>query len=88
MLESVNALARIILCMGAETVEAVRTPQLATKSLGDYDFIVVRDIKKIDDATWSALPKQRLVDWEWVKKCLLASRLDELPESSEASQEI
>ncbi|KAF6765281.1 hypothetical protein DFP72DRAFT_870613 [Ephemerocybe angulata] len=83
--EGVNALSRIILCMGAETVEAVTKPELASAPLTDYTYIVTRDpgIPSAD------LPLSRLVDWGWVKNCLLASRLFPLPhaEHLEQSQE-
>jgi hypothetical protein len=62
--------------MGAETVETVLTPTYASKRLEEYDYIVVRDnCSKHQD--YADHPK--VVEWTWVKECLIASRILPIP---------
>jgi len=62
--------------MGAETVETVSTPAHASKKLNEYDYIVVRDncSKYPDYADYA-----NVVEWTWVKECLIASRILPIP---------
>ncbi|KAI0647044.1 hypothetical protein C8Q79DRAFT_957521 [Trametes meyenii] len=72
--QAAEAVPRIILCMGAATVEAVKTEKNATLDLDEYDYIVVREeserIKTVKNC----------VDIGWVKDCLISGRLLPLPE--------
>ncbi|KAF5330425.1 hypothetical protein D9619_005443 [Psilocybe cf. subviscida] len=66
----------ILLGMGAEMVETVATPAYASKDLEEYDYIVVRDncSKHPDFADYL-----KVVEWTWVKECLIASRILPIP---------
>ncbi|KAF9535266.1 hypothetical protein CPB83DRAFT_779065 [Crepidotus variabilis] len=83
--EAMNALPRIILAMGAETVENVTEPTFASKELAEYDYLVIRDPAHYS-TEFSACTT---VHWAWVKESLIASRCLPLPEwpSAEYSQE-
>lgn len=85
--EAINAVARIILAMGAEYVEAVTDIQHATSGVSAYDFVIIREAShyspELSDAT--------TVHWNWVKDCLIASRylpLPVWPGESEESQDL
>jgi len=73
--------------MGPDYVEAVVDPKYASQDLSNYTYIVVRDLSK----DFNIQPRSKLVDWAWVKSCLIASRLLEMPcadfEDAENSQE-
>lgn len=62
--------------MGAETVETVATLQYASKDLNEYDYIVVRDNCSVHP-DYTDYPK--VVEWTWVKECLIASRILPIP---------
>ncbi|KAF9484732.1 hypothetical protein BDN70DRAFT_872278 [Pholiota conissans] len=74
-LEASTALPRIILAMGAEIVEAVTEARYASKSLADYDYLVIKEpeqyLREYSQCT--------TVHWPYVKQCLLASRHLPLP---------
>ncbi|CAA7271631.1 unnamed protein product [Cyclocybe aegerita] len=73
--ETAKVVPRIILAMGAETVECVTEPRFATKELDDYNYIVIREPEQYV----SELPPATTVDWGWVKECLIASRYFPVP---------
>ncbi|KAJ3515088.1 hypothetical protein NLJ89_g1968 [Agrocybe chaxingu] len=73
--ETAKVVPRIILAMGAETVECVTEPRFATKDLEDYNYIVIREPEQYV----SELPPATTVDWSWVKECLIASRYFPVP---------
>ena len=73
--QATGALPRIILAMGAETVEAVTESSLASHELTEYDYIVLRDPAQYS----SQFAGCTTVHWAWVKECLIASRLLPLP---------
>ncbi|TFK30009.1 hypothetical protein FA15DRAFT_752133 [Coprinopsis marcescibilis] len=85
--EATNALGRVMLCMGADLVEAVLEPKYAGRPLESYTYIVTRN--RVEGDAYSELPRARLVDWSWVKACIVGGRLFDLPEIgiSENSQE-
>ena len=65
---------RIVLCMGAATVESVAEPKHASQDLEEYDYIVV------PDQNLSKFSKhENAVDVNWVKDCLISGRLLPLP---------
>ncbi|KAF8623562.1 hypothetical protein AX15_006332 [Amanita polypyramis BW_CC] len=68
--EASNAVARIIICMGARRVETVTELRYASARASDYDYIVVKDscVSSIDTKGGT------IVAWSWVKDCLIASR--------------
>ncbi|KAG5647234.1 hypothetical protein DXG03_000769 [Asterophora parasitica] len=74
--EAHNAATRIILCMGAERVEAVNDLKYATAPVASFDFVIIKDPSHygpdLEDGT--------TVDWPWVKECLNSSRLLPTPE--------
>ncbi|KAF9013900.1 hypothetical protein BDQ17DRAFT_1230890 [Cyathus striatus] len=74
--EAHNALARIILAMGASRVEAVSDLKYASATTADYDLIVIRDA----DRYTQELPSHTTVHWTWVKDCLVASRFLSRPQ--------
>lgn len=74
MQASVNALARIVLAMGAETVEAVENPKLASAPLDEYTWIITFDFDAFTQG-WPQLPEGKWVTWPWVRACLLSSKL-------------
>ena len=66
---------RIALSMGAATVESVGDPKHASRSLDDYDYVVVRESK--DMTRFSHI--KHCVDVAWVKDCLISGRIHLLP---------
>ena len=82
--EAINAVARIILSMGADRVEAVTELKYADNNLLDYDYVVIREATHYQPELSECLT----VHWGWVKDCLIASRYLPLPDwPSESSQE-
>ncbi|EFI28374.1 hypothetical protein CC1G_13908 [Coprinopsis cinerea okayama7 len=86
--DGINYCTRIILAMGADSVEAVLNPDFASRGFDDYTYIVTRAPPA--ENKWPELPRSRLVDWSWVKSCLIANRLLPTPElpQQEHSQEV
>lgn len=76
MNESANAITQIILCMGAEHLEAVVELRQATRKAINYDLIIVKD----PSLRMPAFSGCTVVTWEWVKECLSASRLLVVPD--------
>ncbi|KAI0670390.1 hypothetical protein C8Q78DRAFT_1079362 [Trametes maxima] len=75
--QAAEAVPRIILCMGAATVEAVKTTNGASLGLDKYDYIVVREeSERIKTA-------KNCVDISWVKDCLITGRLLPVPKWSQ-----
>ncbi len=73
---------RIILCMGAATVESVGDVKYATQALEDYDLVVVnkdQDLKRYSEVI------DHCVDVSWVKDCLISRHLRTLPSQQEDS---
>ncbi len=70
-----NALPRIILAMGAETVEAVTESRYASRECHDYDYIIVREPSDYSPDFVGCTT----VTWTWVKESLTASRCLSLP---------
>ncbi|TFK55141.1 hypothetical protein OE88DRAFT_1003892 [Heliocybe sulcata] len=68
---------RIILAMGAKRVEAVTQTRNALQNLKAYDYIVVSSPSDLDTLRQQGL---KVANWEWVKDCLIAGRLHNLPE--------
>lgn len=62
---------RIILAMGASSVEAVTDVRHASKRAEEYDYVVVKDGKV--DKPVSGLAN--LVLFSWIKECLVAGRM-------------
>ncbi|KAJ2932883.1 hypothetical protein H1R20_g4204, partial [Candolleomyces eurysporus] len=76
-----NYPARIILCMGADIVEVVPDFAAASnKNLTSYTYIVASTITNEIKHKVGGHPQ--LVDWKWVKSCLLSSRLLDIPSLS------
>ncbi|EIW60358.1 uncharacterized protein TRAVEDRAFT_165083 [Trametes versicolor FP-101664 SS1] len=69
---SAEAVPQIILCMGAELVEAVSDQKHASRPLEKYDYVVVRE--DADRAPFHNVV-QHCVDVNWVKDCLTSGRL-------------
>ncbi|PFH54280.1 hypothetical protein AMATHDRAFT_53168 [Amanita thiersii Skay4041] len=83
--EASNAVARIIMCMGPQRVEAVTELRYASAHPSNYDYIVAKDPSSlVADLTGCIV-----VSWAWVKDCLIASRQLPLPllQQEESSQE-
>lgn len=70
-----NAIARIILAMGAERVEAVTDLKHASIPADNFDLVVIKEAQHCT----SSLPKEKTVHWQWVKESLIASRRLPLP---------
>ncbi len=65
---------RIVLCMGAATVESVAELKHASQNPKDYDYIVV------PDQNLTKFSKhENAVHVNWVKDCLISGRLLPLP---------
>ncbi|KAL7283385.1 hypothetical protein ACG7TL_002815 [Trametes sanguinea] len=75
---SFDSVPRIILCMGADTVEAVTDEKFASHDMGEYDYIVVRE----QPAFERLKVYERCVDVKWVKDCLISGRLVQVPAKS------
>lgn len=73
--EAHNAVARIILSMGARRVEAVSELRYASAPISEFDLIVIKEANHYDPA----LDNGCTVHWTWVKDCLVASRQLPLP---------
>jgi len=85
--EAINAVARIILAMGAESVEAVTDIQHASTGVSAFDFVIIREASHY----FPELSNATTVHWNWVKDCLIASRylpLPVWPGESEESQDL
>ncbi|KAG6899739.1 hypothetical protein C0993_007268 [Termitomyces sp. T159_Od127] len=83
--EAHNAITRIILAMGADRVEAVTEIDHASAPLEEFDFVV---IKKVEHYSLElGMVPYKTVHWNWVKECLVASRLLPQPEWGLDSQE-
>jgi len=70
-----SALPRIIIAMGAESVEAVTECHLASRLVTDYDYVVIREPTQYS----SDFSGCTTVHWAWVKESLIASRCLPLP---------
>ena len=68
--------------MGADIVEVVSDLAAASsKNMTNYyDYIVVTNIT--EEIREEVGNHRRLVDWKWVKNCLLSSRLLDIPSAS------
>ncbi|KAI0374885.1 hypothetical protein BV20DRAFT_961101 [Pilatotrama ljubarskyi] len=73
--ESAEKVPLIVLCMGAKTVEAVTDEKYASRSLDEYDYVVLRD-----DYEKRLLDVDHCVSVSWVKDCLISGRLLPVPE--------
>jgi len=83
-LDATYALPRIILAMGAKTVESVSDQKYASQELSEYGYIVIREPSHYS----SDFDDCQTVHWSWVKECLIASRYLPLPSwNTEYSQE-
>ena len=72
------AIPRIVLFMGASSVEAVADVKQASKrSLNDYDYVLVKDSPPLP-----LVEGAKYIDMEWLKNCLIANRIFELPQWS------
>ncbi|KAI0721096.1 hypothetical protein C8T65DRAFT_632199 [Cerioporus squamosus] len=78
---SVEMVPRIILCMGAATVESVGDSKYATRPLEDYDLVVVnkdQDLKRYSEMI------EHCVDMSWVKDCLISRQFRALPSQQDS----
>ncbi|TFY72687.1 hypothetical protein EVG20_g355 [Dentipellis fragilis] len=73
---SEDGVPRILLCMGAERVEVVPETKSASYDLGKYDYIIVKDESS---SVYKNPGDGCCVTMQWVKDCLIASRLLPLP---------
>ena len=67
---------RIVLCMGAATVESVSDHKHASAALDHYDYVIVKDNVRFPHI-------EHCVDVAWVKDCLISGRLHPLPGEEE-----
>ncbi|KAA1471085.1 hypothetical protein DENSPDRAFT_775740 [Dentipellis sp. KUC8613] len=63
---------RILLCMGAERVEVVPETKSASYDLKKYDYVIVKDESS---SVYKNPGNGCCVSMQWVKDCLIASRL-------------
>ncbi|KAJ7097825.1 hypothetical protein B0H15DRAFT_901638 [Mycena belliarum] len=68
------AIPRILLAMGADSVEAVREIRHASHAPQTYDYIV-----KKDDTNIHNLPNCIVVRWDWVKDALISGFIPDIP---------
>jgi len=68
---------RIVLAMGAELVEAVVDHRHASADLGEYDYVLVKDVKEVKEYAREGVT---CVHVPWMKECLIASQLLPLPD--------
>ncbi|KAI9064428.1 hypothetical protein FKP32DRAFT_1649987 [Trametes sanguinea] len=68
---SIDSVPRIILCMGADTVEAVTDEKYASHDIREYDYIVLREKQAFERLKGY----EHCVDVPWVKDCLISGRL-------------
>jgi hypothetical protein len=69
--QALQCVPRVILAMGAASVEAVIQEGENTHELSEYDYVVLQDFE--------LKPGINCVDWDWVKDCLVSNRLLPLP---------
>ncbi|KAH9946119.1 uncharacterized protein BXZ73DRAFT_37633, partial [Epithele typhae] len=77
--EAQEMVPRIILCMGAASVESVGDPKLASRKLAEYDYVVARDEPDRKKFSRSC---SNCVGLAWVKDCLISGRLHSVEEAS------
>ncbi|KAJ7709817.1 hypothetical protein B0H17DRAFT_1029359 [Mycena rosella] len=70
------AIPRIMLAMGAESVEAVREAKHASCALSAYDYIVNKSNARI-----AKKPDWTVVPWDWVKDALISGCIPAIPET-------
>ncbi|KAG6874218.1 hypothetical protein C0995_003764 [Termitomyces sp. Mi166 len=83
--EAHNAITRIILAMGADRVEAVTEVDHASAPLHEFDLVVIKKAEHYSIEL--GMVPDKTVHWNWVKECLVASRLLPQPEWGLESQE-
>jgi len=66
---------RIILAMGANRLEVVSAEKYASHQLTKYDYVVVKEGEELAPRKGAVC-----VDFAWIKGCLIAGRLLEIPE--------
>ncbi|EPQ58729.1 hypothetical protein GLOTRDRAFT_126844 [Gloeophyllum trabeum ATCC 11539] len=72
-----SCIPQIILAMGASTVEAAtESCHLAQDALRTYDYVVVRTLAEVESVRKDGVT---VVTWDWVKDCLIAGRLFDMP---------
>ncbi|KAH0583784.1 hypothetical protein H2248_009387 [Termitomyces sp. 'cryptogamus'] len=71
--EAHNAITHIILAMGADRVEAVTDINYASAPLHEFDFVVIKKAEHYSPEL--GMVPNKTVHWNWVKECLVASRL-------------
>jgi hypothetical protein len=68
--------------MGADYVEVVPSISNAmNKNLANYTYIVASNIT--EEIRRDVRGHPQLVDWKWVKSCLLSSRLLDIPSAKQ-----
>lgn len=67
---------RIVLCMGAQSVETVGDIKHAAQKAPEYDLIVLRDEEQDKR---HGIQSDTCVTVSWVKECLISSRRLPLP---------
>jgi len=79
--ESTRKLPSIMLAMGADQVEAVCELKHASHKITEYDLVLVKDEEEVEK--FNAVGKGErppCVDIPWVKECLVAGKLLDIPE--------
>ncbi|OBZ75416.1 Tumor suppressor p53-binding protein 1 [Grifola frondosa] len=75
--EASRMVPRIVMCMGASTVEAVTEVRQASRDLKKFDFVVVKD--EVDASIFTS-QGINCVHLQWVKDCVIAGRLLPFPD--------
>jgi hypothetical protein len=72
--KAASPVSRIMLAMGASRLEVVSEERYASQKLSEYDYLVVKEDEELmqrEDVV--------CVDFAWIKGCLIAGRLIDLP---------
>ncbi|KAF9791152.1 hypothetical protein BJ322DRAFT_1000042 [Thelephora terrestris] len=79
--ESTRKLPSIMLAMGADEVEAVCDLKHALREVTDYDLVLVKDVEEVEKFNAAGkVGRPPCVHIPWVKECLVAGRLLDIPE--------
>jgi len=72
-----HSIRSVLTAMGASRVETIQAHLLAKRneeSLARFDFVVLEDRREIPPALTRSI-RQRVVDFEFIKQCLIAGRV-------------
>ncbi|KAL1733128.1 hypothetical protein EV714DRAFT_205114 [Schizophyllum commune] len=67
-------IAKVLICMGARSVEVVSREQAIANRLGNFDLIILRTGENTPTSRPASLRSKNVCSWDWAKDCLSLSR--------------